>query len=261
MTRFEISVFAFRLAAVYVWIRTILQVSYLPMMISMSDENLGRASWIGYSISIGLHALLGTALWLASPSLARRVLGGPADGGLSRATAIGELALRLAGVWLIDLALKGVWSVVFQLEYSSARGNSSTLWNAIANSAVHGILGVVLLVAGGRLASRMFSSSAPQRSLSFELQAVAFSVLGLVLFVRALPAVLSGFTVSGEWLDDGDVITLAEPVPWPAIAASLLRLVLGIALFVGGGLLSRAWHWAQSAGLGGDRTSSDVRRS
>lgn len=254
------SVFAFRLAALYVWIRTILEVSYLPMMISMSDENLGRASWVGYAISIGLHALLGTALWFASPLLARRVLGGPADG-VSRASAIGELALRLAGVWLIDLALKGVWSVAFQLEYSSARGSPSTLWNAIANSAAHAILGVVLLVAGGRLAARMFPSSAPQKSLASELQAVAFSILGLVLVVRALPAVLSGFTTSGEWFDDGDVVTLAEPVPWPAIVASLVRLTLGIALFVGGGLLSRAWRWARSAGLGGDRTSSDVRRS
>ena len=109
----EISVFVLRLAALYVWIQTILQVSYLPMIVSTSDGDLGRASSIGYAISVGLHALLGTALWFGSRPLARRIFGEPSGQELPRAAAIAGLGLVLAGIFVIDVALEQTWNVVF----------------------------------------------------------------------------------------------------------------------------------------------------
>lgn len=256
----EISAFAFRLAALYVWIQTILQVSYLPMIVSTSDEHLGRASWIGFAISVGLHALLGTLLWFASPALARRTLGEPSAMGLSRAAAIGGLGLRLAGIFVIDVALQQVWDVIFSREFSSTSGDSSRLWASTASLATLAILGVGLVVGGGRLAARMFRSVVPEQPLALELQPVAFSVLGIVIVVRALPTVLS-IVASAGWFELGDSVLTTRSVPWPAIAANFLRLAIGIALFLGGGLLSRAWHWTQTAGLGGSRAPSDAPRT
>lgn len=253
----EISVFALRLAAVYVWIETILQVSYLPMIAFTSDANLGRASSIGYAISVGLHALLGTALWFGSRPLARRIFGEPSGQELPRAAAIAGLAFVLAGILVIDVALEQTWDIVFQRRLSAALGDPSRFWAACASLAVLSILGAALVVGGRKLATRMFPSGDPGRPLALELQAVAFSIVGMVIAARALPRVLSIAATAG-WFGHADPVSETQAALWPEIAAELLRLAIGFALFLGGGALSRVWRWTQTAGLNRSRAPSNV---
>jgi hypothetical protein len=249
MRKLEMSVFAFRLAALYVWIQTILQASYGVYFLTVPDEAFARAGRVSFALVLGLGALLGTALWFASPALARRGLGGPSGEGVARAVAFGELALRIAGVVVLDLAAKQMGAWMSSLVLPEVARTSSSLWAAVAPTTTFLLLGLGLLLGGGRLASRLFASDTPQRPLASELQAVAFSIVGLLIIVRSLPALLSEFTVSGGWFDDGIQDTFPEGAPWPAVVASLLRTAAGLALFLGGGLLARAWHWAHTAGL------------
>jgi len=259
MGTIEISVFVLRLAALYVGIQTILQVSYLPMIVSTSDGDFGRASSIGYAISVGLHALLGTALWFGSRPLARRIFGEPSAQELPRAAAIAGLGLVLAGIFVIDVALEQTWNVVFHRKFSSAVGDPSSFWAACASLAVLSILGVGLVVGGRKLATRMFPSSDPGRPLALEIQAAAFSILGIVIAVRALPTILSIAATAG-WFGHRDSLPETPAAPWPEIAAELLRLAIGIALFLGGGALSRVWRWTQTAGLNDRRAPSNAPR-
>lgn len=259
MRTLETSVFAIRLAALYVWIHAFLQAAQLPWIVSSSDERLGRASWIGFTVAVGLHALLGTVLWIAGPRLGRRILGEPSTKTVTRAAAIGGLGLRLAGVVVVDAALQQVWDVIFSRQFSSAGGGPGRFWAATASLTTLAILGLTLVTCGGRIGARMFRSVVPERPLALELQAVAFSILGILLAVRALPTVLS-IAASAGWFDNGDSYVTMQSVPWPMLATSLLRLAIGIALFLGGGFLSRAWIWTQTAGHGANRTSSDAPR-
>jgi hypothetical protein len=240
----QTSVFVFRLAALYVWIQTIQQVTFLPTIVSLtSDDHLGRANWIGYAIMVGLQALLGTALWFAGPFLANRILGNPSTKTVSRAATIAGLAFSLAGIFVIDLALLQVGQVIIFRDISSLTGSPARFWAACASFATLSILGLALLFGGRKLAARMFRSGVPEQPLTLELQSVAFSVVGIVIVVNALSTILR-----------------TQSAPWPAIVANSLRLAIGIALFLGGGVLSRAWLWIRTAGLGADRASSDVPR-
>ena len=262
MRTLEISTFAFRLAAVYVGIRTILQASDLPTILALSEvPGFGSSPWIGYAATVGIHVAFGLALWFAGPVLARRLLGGPTEEGLSRAVTIGALAFRLAGVWMIDCAIDRARDVSFSLEFSAQTDLWTRLWVAVAQLGAYAIVGMALLVGGGRLAARIFGSAVPQLPLSAGLQAAAFSVLGLVIVVRALPDVLSGFTRSVGWLDGRETSFDPDGAPWPVVAVTLVRLGVGAGLFLGGGFLARGWHWAQTAGLDDRRTPSDSRQS
>lgn len=249
MGTIEISVFALRLAALYVWIQTILQVGYLPIIGSMSDANLGRASSIGYAISVGLHALLGTALWFGSRPLARRVLGESSAQHQPPTAAIAGLGFVLAGILVLDVALQQIWAVVFASTLPSAiGGGSSRFWAPCASLAMLSILGVALVVGGRKIAMRMFPSGDPSRPLALEIQAVALSVLGIVIAASALPSALSIAAAAG-WLRGDDFDAEAQADLLLQIAVELLRLAIGVGLFLGGGALSRVWRWTQTAGL------------
>jgi hypothetical protein len=230
-------VFVFRLAALYVWLQAALFATQFQLILWASDKG---PNLLGIAVTILLQTLFGTALWFASPGLARLTLSEPSGPGVTRATAIGGLALRLAGLYAIDVALQRVWD----LATSPTRGIA---WVGFAMTAV---LGSALVLGGGKIAARLFGRSEPEPQLAHEIQAAAFSVLGLVLIVRVLPILMS-IVAHAQWFEDGNIVHISESPPGPGVAAVVLRLALGVGLFLGGGALSRFWRWSHTAGTVG----------
>jgi hypothetical protein len=167
----------------------------------------------------------------------------------------GSLALRLAGIWLLDRSIHEVWNVIFKAKVASLSGSSSGLYAEIAAFAALAATALTLLLAGDRIAKRWFPSADTSSSVLADLQPIAFSVLGLVILMNSLPTLLSNALGPGGWAEDGGGIYVrgADPA-WPIHVATLLRVALGLALFFGGRPLARVWRWSQTAGL--DRRST-----
>ena len=258
----EIARFAFRLAAIFVWIEALLGVLVLPAFVAMSDANLGRASLIGYAVAILLRAVFGACLWFASGPFARWILGVQKERPLQGSVEFGSLGLRLAGIWLLDRSIHEVWNVIFQAKTASLSGGRSGLYAEIAAFAVLTAAALTLLLAGGRIAKRLFPPSDRASSILAELQPIAFSVLGLVILMNSIPILLSNVFGPGGWAEDGGGIYVrgADPA-WPIHIATLLRVALGLALFLGGRPLARIWRWSQTAGLDRPSTTDPVARA
>ena len=262
MGRIGIATFAFRLAAIYVWIQALLQVLVLPALLAMSDANLGRTSLTGYLVAILLHAIFGAILWLVSGRLARRIFGMEEGRPLRGTAEVGSLALCIAGIWLLDMAIHKTWNVIFSARTASLSGTRLGLFAEIAAFAVLTLAALTLLLASGRIAKRMFPSAEGSSSIAADLQPIAFSVLGLVILMKSLPNLLSNLFGPGGWAEDGDGMYIrgADPA-WPIHVATLLRVALGLALFLGGRQLAGIWRWAQTAGLDRRSTSGPGART
>lgn len=256
MNGIGIATFALRLAAIYVWIQSLLQLFAVPWMATLSDENLGRASLIGYCAALLLEAIFGTILWFTSSKLAGWILGAEGDRPLRGSAELGGLAFRLAGVWLLDRAIHETWNVFFQVKMSSLVRSPAGLIGEIAVFLILGSTAAALIFGGGRLARRMFPSAEPATSIARQLQPIAFSVLGLVLLMNALPPLAANLALWKGWSESGHGFeTTSTSAEWPVYLASFLRVVLGLGLFFSGRPLVRAWHWAQTAGLDRGRSA------
>src|SRR5690349_19434236 len=108
-----IASFALRLAAIYVWIHALLQVFLLPTMLLVFGQAQPAPSPAGFFVSLALELLLGSILWFASGRLARRFFESEERQPLRGAAEIGALALRLAGIWLLDETLQRTGHLVF----------------------------------------------------------------------------------------------------------------------------------------------------
>ena len=120
---------------------------------------------------------------------------------------------------------------------------------ALIAFAVPALAGLLSLFGARSIARRLWGpSESPSNSIA-ELQPVAFSVLGLLIFLEAFPVFLSNAVSSGGWFEEnGPRLPAPEPV-WTLVVATIVRMVLGLGLFLGGRPLARAWRWARTAGL------------
>jgi len=256
MSGLRTATFAFRLVAVWILVRVIEQAVVLPSFMLASSGDLGRASLIGFSTSIGLQALLGILIWLASAPLARWTFGSEPDRPLRGSAELGALALRIVGLLCLDAMLHETWNVIFKAQQSSITHDRLGLGGEITAVAIVAALAAALLLGGGRLARRMFPSEETPRSIATELQPVAFSVLGLVILMNAVPVLVSNLASIRSWAEDSPGAYFSGEDRFAAMhLASLLRVALGFGLFLGGPPIARAWRWIQTAGLGRDRSA------
>ena len=225
----DVPTFAFRLAAVFVWVTTVSQAAWLTAFFVSSRGELRPQSWVGFAISLALSILLGVFLWTSAQVLARRALGGSSGGTFRGATAYGTLALRLAGCWLLDRAIQRIPD--FQI--LSGTGIPESTVGPITALAVLTAGAIVLLVFANRIARVLFRPGPGATSVPAELQPIAFSVLGLAILLPGLASSLS------LWLS----------IAQPPRGSTLMSMALGLFLFLGAGPLARAWRWARTAGL------------
>jgi hypothetical protein len=111
-------------------------------------------------------------------------------------------------------------------------------------------MALILVLGGGRLAARMFPAAERATGMTPSLQPVAFSVLGAVILTSALPTFVREFAMSEIWREGSSTIHLLNSNAfWQHDAPILLRMLLGLALFLGSGPLTRFWRWMHTAGL------------
>jgi hypothetical protein len=242
-----IATFALRLAAIYVWIQALGQVFLVSTLLSIGQHGGPLVDGWAFAATFLPEVTLGAILWLASRALAPRVLGTEERLPLRGAAEIGSLALRLAGIWLLDETLQRAPRVLFLVQ---AGGTASKVPAEAAALGVLALATLVLLVGGGWIAKRFFPSAERAGSVAASLQTVAFGVLGLAILASALPALATELVRSGWFTEDGSTFGLmSASSAWTHDTASLLRVILGLALFLGSGPLTRFWRWAHTAGL------------
>jgi len=163
----------------------------------------------------------------------------------------GSLAFKLAGVYAIIKAAPVIGYAVqltaSMLKYAGEDGGLSAAEAAvrIGTSALPCVLllglGAALIVSSRRLASLMFGDDeAAFRSISGrDAQAIAFSVVGLVLTMRAL---------------NPEYRAPIQGTLWTNLVRMVLQLGVGIALFFGARGLSNLWHGLRTAGHPQDST-------
>lgn len=158
-------------------------------------------------------------------------------------TDLTSIALKMMGIYVLcqSLSLFQVAVMYFRFPSNFTEQHKITLTHAAAFGLpflLTLIFGVVLIIFGSRIATRLFkreSETISTRFTAIEIQQVAFSAVGLLVLVNALPSLMA--TLSSYFVFKGGSTTLASPMLrdfWPEYVGLATRLVLGFWLFFGG---------------------------
>jgi len=161
---------------------------------------------------------------------------------------VGVIALRILGLYAIVNSLAQLSGPLSALGWISDKDAEFPEWPGVLVSSIlpFAVLlaaGLFLILKADRVARWLKldrispAGDQPPALDSTVLQAVAFSVVGVVLVSQAIPqsfTTLSAFSI--EAMRTGR--TLGR------LLGNLAKLVLGMCLFFGGGVLARFWHAA-----------------
>jgi hypothetical protein len=164
---------------------------------------------------------------------------------------IGTIALQLVGVYCITQALPLLTALLSVIGFSGGRSLPSPRWQILFTfimPAVYIASGVVLIRFAPRLGVRLFGDSIGgmmvgpiNTQLGRYLQAIAFSVFGVVMMVSALPRLAS--IMWAVWMNTGSRFNAYGPMVEP-----IIELLLGLALFLQARGLSMLWHKIRTTG-------------
>ena len=160
--------------------------------------------------------------------------------------ALATLAIRLMGVYAWFQVATVATSIPYLFLYDSLREEERGKWAALVAIAfvmlaVWILLGFVLIFAAEKIARRLAPAEEglpPPAADPGTLQAVLFSVVGLVMVAHALPALVQQL-VSLSIMDSDSVRWVPSFVSTSIIA---LEFLMGVGLFVGSRGLSRLWR-------------------
>lgn len=173
---------------------------------------------------------------------------------------ITSIALKLLGVFAFLSAISMLQFLsIFITQFASARQMPPEGWRILALSLLPFVLlicaSTILVTRGESLASRLFPACAteetPQKAFSAnEIQTIAFSVMGLYVFLTALPKLAEvGLTLfSGILANTPDVIRWTGRRSWILGASALIQAVLGLLLFLQARGVSNLWHRIRGRG-------------
>lgn len=244
MTRTDTAALALRIGALYLGLNVLLLLTHAgSLALDLGVSYGGGALLLGYLGAAVLLVLAGVLLFHAAPKLARRMAGGDEDLQLEDRSAIGSIALRLAGVILWDAALQRLPSVTLT-------ANTSPWAYFAGHVAIVLVLvgfGTWLFVCAPAIGERWFGSSPRATTASAAiLPSIAFAAVGLLLLVNALPSfILSVIDV----IQHADLYASGLSSSWRELISSALRVAFGTVLFVGGGATTRLWERLSKAGL------------
>jgi len=244
MTRTDIAALALRIAALYVCVHAFFQAtSAASFAVQISQFEGADTALAAYVVAAVLLAIAGIALFRAAPTLARRMTSADAQFQLQDHAAIGSIALRLAGVVAWDAALQRLPAV----SLTAATAPWTYFSVQIAVVVLFAGVGTWLFACAPALAERWFGSARRMATTSGSiLPSLAFAAVGVFVLLDALPVfLLSVVAVASDVRSQATGLT---PI-WRELIASLMRLVLGGALILGGGAAARLWERLSTAGL------------
>jgi hypothetical protein len=159
--------------------------------------------------------------------------------------ALAALAIRLMGIyaWFQVLTVAPTMGYLFVGE--SLRHDEKGLWMAMVAISFVALalwiaLGFLMILMADRIALRMAppgEGPRPEPADPGSLQAVFFSVVGLILVVHSIPKLIETL-VSLKVAGSGAFLF----PPWISVLLVALEFVMGVALFVGARGLSRVWR-------------------
>jgi hypothetical protein len=160
----------------------------------------------------------------------------PQQAGMSRHD-IGSLAFKLLGLYCIVVGLPnfGLF-LAYVLTTGQWRWGWSDMTIALVYVTIYGGMAAVFLLGADWFSAKLFASrhpGEPSKAMPRDLQAIAFSVVGVLLIVWALPSLIFNLA---ENASRGTSLGLASALQ------HLAQCALGIGLFVGGNALARLWH-------------------
>ncbi len=243
MTRTEVAVLALRLTALYLILAAVIQLSDVAIFAAGGiTEEESRLYFLGLLRSTLVRALLGIALFVAAPRIARSMSGGDEQLRLEDHAAIGVIAVRVAAVALWDAALTMVPNIMSVPTWLPSKTKFSiTLGSALAFAA----LGTCLFFAAPAIGRRFFGSrTGPMvTTRTSALASIAFAAIGLWIVSGALPHFATALADSLEFAD------VEFRHSWAEVITAGFRVALGTFLFVGGGAVAHLWHKLSTAGL------------
>lgn len=242
-----------RLLAVYFAVLAVLDATSLTFYLVQVDGFASgtRESWaLASAITIGLDLLTALLLFFFSPRIARSV--SPAGPSQSNAdvSALGPLALRLAGIFVVNSGLQHLPRIVGEWKYLVLEESRENFIQAgLLFLTVLG-LGCGLILAAKPLARKLFGSAPDaNREASALAQAVGFSIVGLYFVTLSVPGLVERAYVG---LSSRVSDTYLAPMPSAArtaVAIEVLRVAFGLGIFFTSGMLARMWHRLRTAGL------------
>ncbi len=249
MTREDTATLALRLVAIYVLFQAVEYcLGMLQFVLVWRNQRPGSEPLLGMGLAVVLLIAFGVALFAAAPDIAKRIFPGNGPTATASAPEFGVLALKLCGFVMLSKFVLGLHRLPDFLRSSADEWSRSRTDADMLVLACHGVGAAVLLRAAPWLARRLFgpSSAGTPSTLLERVQPAAFSVIGLWIFAPSLLAagqeVAHSLYVSNEW------------DAW-RLGSQTAAVLLGLALFVGGGPLARLWRWMQVAGLRGHAPS------
>lgn len=254
MTRSGIALVALRIVSVYVAVNVLLALVELPAWIGMPELDEGAPNlWWGIGAVLVLKSLLAWVIWRSAPRLARSMGEDEPTERAEDRLAIGALTLRIVGILLLDQWFGQIVALLGRISGSGAGARAGEPWLAAVVVVSLGTIALWLVVKPTTLSQRLFGRIATgDGAKSALIQAIAFSVLGLVMVVHVLPDIAeqtslssrteSLFGLTSSTTGFGDYWT------WPS-AANFVRLAVGILLFAGGGALASLWQRLRTAGV------------
>ena len=150
---------------------------------------------------------------------------------------IGSLSSKLAGIyaWFQSLTLFGIFSA----SYLNAQGGPLAI-SLILPGILFALVGAALFIGSARVSRLLLPSPDNEAVASIDVtasdaQIVAFSVVGLALFLFGLPQAshyLTGVLLSSPFYPEGTPVKVRLLQELPGIVSVVVRLILGFALFV-----------------------------
>jgi hypothetical protein len=164
---------------------------------------------------------------------------------------IASLALKIVGIYSIIQFIEQIRALVHAIGFSFAEPpiRPTMIIGASISSALLLGLSILLLAFSNRLARKLFPEDDPIENLHFDdlknLQSIAFSIVGVVIFAVAIPKIFQISATIYALQKSGYEIPVAERISKETFAfgvATIIQLIIGLLLFLGGPSLSNLWQ-------------------
>jgi len=164
---------------------------------------------------------------------------------------IASLGCKFLGIYSIiqSIPLLGNVLQIFALAKDDTSSGVSLFLSAFLPFLMMATWGVALLIFSNKFAQKMVSANIEEPAGTVlstkDLQSIAFSIVGLVMIVLAIPKIFQiGWNIH-TLQSAGDQRGIQELLMqnWSFTLATVIQFVIGIFLFIGSELLSSGWHF------------------